>query len=189
MNGSSTIEPQEDNGLTCQTRFQVKSGRVFSNQLNQLIFSDYRSIRIHSSRSDFTLALTNKYHSQSLTLANVDWDQSFPIPQDVKSEISHWLTVSNQWNGKLRLYAHNRCLGITLKKGNKIINHVVKSSRNKCAVNGLSRAMSETEQLQAEDSNRQNYQSLIHQQPKEEISESCITGAIYLKSGSFPRLH
>ncbi|KAM9972507.1 hypothetical protein ACTFIW_006050 [Dictyostelium discoideum] len=37
---------------------------------------------------------TNKFHSQCLTLANGDWDQSFPIPQDVKSEISHWLTVS-----------------------------------------------------------------------------------------------
>ncbi|KAM9957083.1 hypothetical protein ACTFIR_003820 [Dictyostelium discoideum] len=43
---------------------------------------------------------TNKFHSQCLTLANGDWDQSFPIPQDVKSEISHWLTVLNQWNGK-----------------------------------------------------------------------------------------
>ncbi|KAM9957090.1 hypothetical protein ACTFIR_003827 [Dictyostelium discoideum] len=43
---------------------------------------------------------TNKFHSQCLTLANGDWDVSFPIPQDVKSEISHWLTVLNQWNGK-----------------------------------------------------------------------------------------
>ncbi|KAM9955066.1 hypothetical protein ACTFIW_008730 [Dictyostelium discoideum] len=43
---------------------------------------------------------TNKFYSQCLTLANGDWDQSFPIPQDVKSEISHWLTVLNQWNGK-----------------------------------------------------------------------------------------
>ncbi|KAM9943652.1 hypothetical protein ACTFIT_001941 [Dictyostelium discoideum] len=43
---------------------------------------------------------TNKFHSQCLTLANGDWDQSFPIPQEVKSEISHWLTVLNQWNGK-----------------------------------------------------------------------------------------
>ncbi|KAM9967310.1 hypothetical protein ACTFIR_007550 [Dictyostelium discoideum] len=43
---------------------------------------------------------TNKFHSQCLTLANGDWDQSFPIPQDVKSKISHWLTVLNQWNEK-----------------------------------------------------------------------------------------
>ncbi|KAM9957346.1 hypothetical protein ACTFIR_011885 [Dictyostelium discoideum] len=41
---------------------------------------------------------TNKFHSQCLTHGNGDWDQSFPIPQDVKSEISHWLTVLNQWN-------------------------------------------------------------------------------------------
>ncbi|KAM9975287.1 hypothetical protein ACTFIW_010315 [Dictyostelium discoideum] len=43
---------------------------------------------------------TNKFHSQCLTLANGDCDQSFPIPQDVKLEISHWLTILNQWNGK-----------------------------------------------------------------------------------------
>ncbi|KAM9975506.1 hypothetical protein ACTFIW_012090 [Dictyostelium discoideum] len=62
---------------------------------------------------------TNKFHSQCLTLANGDWDQSFPIPQDVKSEISHWLTVLNQWNGKeISLFPS---AGATLKKGNKII--------------------------------------------------------------------
>ncbi|KAM9985632.1 hypothetical protein ACTFIZ_000228 [Dictyostelium cf. discoideum] len=43
---------------------------------------------------------TNKFHSQCLTLANGYWDQSFPILQEVKLEISHWLTVLNQWNGK-----------------------------------------------------------------------------------------
>ncbi|KAM9997201.1 hypothetical protein ACTFIZ_007978 [Dictyostelium cf. discoideum] len=32
---------------------------------------------------------TNKFHSQCLTLANGDWDQSFSIPQEVKLEISH----------------------------------------------------------------------------------------------------
>ncbi|KAM9974095.1 hypothetical protein ACTFIR_009437 [Dictyostelium discoideum] len=37
---------------------------------------------------------TNKFHSQCLTLANGDWDQSFPIHQDVKSEISHWVTAN-----------------------------------------------------------------------------------------------
>ncbi|KAM9954886.1 hypothetical protein ACTFIW_000989 [Dictyostelium discoideum] len=40
------FQPQKDNGLTCQTRFQVKSGKkVFSNQLIQLRFSDCKSIR------------------------------------------------------------------------------------------------------------------------------------------------
>ncbi|KAM9954263.1 hypothetical protein ACTFIW_003804 [Dictyostelium discoideum] len=75
---------------------------------------------------------TNKFHSQCLTLANGDCDQSFPIPQDVKSEISHWLTVLNQWNGKeislfpsydyvLTTDASESCAGATLKKGNKTI--------------------------------------------------------------------
>ncbi|KAM9954732.1 hypothetical protein ACTFIW_003332 [Dictyostelium discoideum] len=75
---------------------------------------------------------TNKFHSQCLTLANGDWDQSFPIPQDVKSEISHWLTVLNQWNGKeislfpsydyvLTTDASESGAGATLKKGNKTI--------------------------------------------------------------------
>ncbi|KAM9962799.1 hypothetical protein ACTFIR_005716 [Dictyostelium discoideum] len=75
---------------------------------------------------------TNKFHSQCLTLANGDWDVSFPIPQDVKSEISHWLTVLNQWNGKeislfpsydyvLTTDASESGAGATLKKGNKTI--------------------------------------------------------------------
>ncbi|KAM9945027.1 hypothetical protein ACTFIT_003277 [Dictyostelium discoideum] len=75
---------------------------------------------------------TNKFHSQCLTLANGDWDQSFHIPQDVKSEISHWLTVLNQWNGKeislfpsydyvLTTDASESGAGATLKKGNKVI--------------------------------------------------------------------
>ncbi|KAM9974199.1 hypothetical protein ACTFIR_003915 [Dictyostelium discoideum] len=57
---------------------------------------------------------------------------SFPIPQDVKSEISHWLTVLNQWNGKeislfpsydyvLTTDASESGAGATLKKGNKTI--------------------------------------------------------------------
>ncbi|KAM9954710.1 hypothetical protein ACTFIW_003310 [Dictyostelium discoideum] len=61
-----------------------------------------------------------------------NWDQSFPIPQDVKSEISHWLTVLNQWNGKeislfpsydyvLTTDASESGTGATLKKGNKTI--------------------------------------------------------------------
>ncbi|KAM9954910.1 hypothetical protein ACTFIW_001013 [Dictyostelium discoideum] len=75
---------------------------------------------------------TNKFHSQCLTLANRYWDQSFPIPQDVKSEISHWLTVLNQCNGKeislfpsydyvLTTDASESGAGATLKKGNKTI--------------------------------------------------------------------
>ncbi|KAM9945017.1 hypothetical protein ACTFIT_003267 [Dictyostelium discoideum] len=75
---------------------------------------------------------TKKFHSQCLTLANGDWDQSFPIPQEVKSEISHWLTVLNQWNGKeislfpsydyvLTTDASESGAGATLKKGNKVI--------------------------------------------------------------------
>ncbi|KAM9988976.1 hypothetical protein ACTFIY_005005 [Dictyostelium cf. discoideum] len=75
---------------------------------------------------------TNKFHSQCLTLANGDWDQSFPIRQEVKSEISHWLTVLNQWNGKeislfpsfdyvLTTDASESGAGATLKKGNKVI--------------------------------------------------------------------
>ncbi|KAN0045659.1 hypothetical protein ACTA71_006037 [Dictyostelium dimigraforme] len=73
-----------------------------------------------------------KSHIQCLTIANGDWDQSFPIPQEVKSEISIWLTVLNQWNGKeislfpnfdyvLTTDASESGAGATLKKGNTII--------------------------------------------------------------------
>ncbi|KAM9975518.1 hypothetical protein ACTFIW_012102 [Dictyostelium discoideum] len=44
---------------------------------------------------------TNKFHSQCLTLANGDWDQSIPIPQDVKSEIITLINSSKpmEWKG------------------------------------------------------------------------------------------
>ncbi|KAM9954359.1 hypothetical protein ACTFIW_003900 [Dictyostelium discoideum] len=70
------------------------------------------------SHSDFTLAEQNSSLSV-LTLANGYCDQSSPIPHDVKSEISHWLKVLNQWNGKeisqfsnLPLCFHNICFRI-----------------------------------------------------------------------------
>ncbi|KAM9974264.1 hypothetical protein ACTFIR_012785 [Dictyostelium discoideum] len=62
---------------------------------------------------------TNKFHSQCLTLANGDWDQSFPIPQDVKSEISHCLFPSYDY--VLTTDASESGAGATLKKGNKTI--------------------------------------------------------------------
>ncbi|KAM9943654.1 hypothetical protein ACTFIT_001943 [Dictyostelium discoideum] len=50
---------------------------------------------------------TNKFHSQCLTLANGDWDQSFPIPQEVNYD--YVLTTDASESGA----------GATLKKGNK----------------------------------------------------------------------
>ncbi|KAM9975517.1 hypothetical protein ACTFIW_012101 [Dictyostelium discoideum] len=86
------IQPQKDNGFTCQIR-------VFSNQPNQLHCCSPRKlaglkgklIALKDAVIPFRLYTrrTNKFHSQCLTLANGDWDQSFPIPQDVNSEISH----------------------------------------------------------------------------------------------------
>ncbi|KAM9975460.1 hypothetical protein ACTFIW_013341 [Dictyostelium discoideum] len=75
---------------------------------------------------------TNKFHSQCYTPANGDRDQSFPIPQEVKPEISHWLTVLYQSSVKeiimFRSYdyvlttdASESGAGATLKKGNKVI--------------------------------------------------------------------
>ncbi|KAN0025783.1 hypothetical protein ACTFIU_000046 [Dictyostelium citrinum] len=76
---------------------------------------------------------TNKFHCHCLSLSKGDWDQSFVIPQDVKSEISNWLTLLTQWNGKeislfpsydsvLTTDASESGAGATLKKGNRIIN-------------------------------------------------------------------
>ncbi|KAM9975938.1 hypothetical protein ACTFIR_009779 [Dictyostelium discoideum] len=66
---------------------------------------------------------TNKFHSQCLTLAKGDWDQSFPFLK---------MSILNQWNGKeislfpsydyvLTTDASESGAGATLKKGNKII--------------------------------------------------------------------
>ncbi|KAN0025829.1 hypothetical protein ACTFIU_000092 [Dictyostelium citrinum] len=43
------------------------------------------------------------------------------------------------------------------------IEHVIESSRDARSVNGLSSTLSEPQQLQAEDSNRQHNNSIIHQ--------------------------
>ncbi|KAM9975456.1 hypothetical protein ACTFIW_013337 [Dictyostelium discoideum] len=65
---------------------------------------------------------TNKFHSQCLTLANGDWDQSFPIPQrrqvrDFTLEIS----LFPSYDYVLTTDASESGAGATLKKGNKII--------------------------------------------------------------------
>ncbi|KAN0018529.1 hypothetical protein ACTFIU_011147 [Dictyostelium citrinum] len=62
---------------------------------------------------------TNKFHCRCLSLSNGDWDQSFVIPQDVKSEISNWLTLLMEWQrdksiSKLRLCSYNRCFRISI---------------------------------------------------------------------------
>ncbi|KAN0001069.1 hypothetical protein ACTFIZ_002292 [Dictyostelium cf. discoideum] len=170
------VQPQKDNGTTCQTRFQVKSRKECSRTTQSITFLglqidslsmkllvpkekkkrvikeirnflklDCCSPRKLAGLKGKLIALkdavipfrlytrrTNKFHSQCLTLANGDWDQSFPIPQEVKLEISHWLTVLNQWNGKeislfpsydyvLTTDASESGAGTTLKKENKVI--------------------------------------------------------------------
>ncbi|KAN0018573.1 hypothetical protein ACTFIU_011191 [Dictyostelium citrinum] len=122
---------------------------------------------------------TNKFHCHCLSLSKGDWDQSFVIPQDVKSEISNWLTLLTQWNGKeislfpsydyvLTTDASESGAGATLKKGmvSDSIKHVIESSRDARSVNGLPSTLSESQQLQAEDSNRQHNNSLVHQSPR-----------------------
>ncbi|KAM9954998.1 hypothetical protein ACTFIW_000828 [Dictyostelium discoideum] len=52
---------------------------------------------------------------------------------------------------------------------NNSIEHVIKSLRNACAVNGLPSTLSETEQLQAEDSNRQHNHSHISTVSNQEL--------------------
>ncbi|KAM9954679.1 hypothetical protein ACTFIW_003279 [Dictyostelium discoideum] len=138
------IQPQKDNGLTCQTRFQVKSGNEYSrtNSINyvsrianrfgineasyccsprKLAGLKGKLIALKDAVIPFRLYTrrTNKFHSQCLTLANGDWDQSFPIPQDVKSEISHCLFPSYDY--VLTTVSSESGAGSTLKKGNKII--------------------------------------------------------------------
>ncbi|KAN0022944.1 hypothetical protein ACTFIU_009027 [Dictyostelium citrinum] len=112
---------------------------------------------------------TNKFHCHCLSLSNGDWDQSFIIPQDVKSEISNWLTLLTlltQWNGKeislfpsfdyvLTTDASESCAGATLKKGNRIIN--TWSFQWSATQSNMS--------SNPEDSNRQHNNSLVHQSP------------------------
>ncbi|KAN0022945.1 hypothetical protein ACTFIU_009028 [Dictyostelium citrinum] len=80
-----------------------------------------------------------------------------------------------QWNGKeislfpsfdyvLTTDASESGAGATLKKGNRIIN--TWSFQDARSVNCLPSTLSESQQLQAEDSNRQHNNSLVHQSPR-----------------------
>ncbi|KAN0045048.1 hypothetical protein ACTA71_006576 [Dictyostelium dimigraforme] len=132
---------------------------------------------------------TNKFHIQCLTLANGNWDQSFPVPQEVKSEISIWLTVLNQWNGKeislfpnfdyvLTTDASESGAGATLKKGNTIMKtwslqwssdqSTMSSNRREMLALLLAyQAMCQkTKQLQTQDPNGQHHNSLLYQYPR-----------------------
>ncbi|KAN0033197.1 hypothetical protein ACTFIV_005208 [Dictyostelium citrinum] len=123
---------------------------------------------------------TNKFHCQCLSLSNGDWDQSFVIPQDVKSEISNWLTLLTQWNGKeislfpsydyvLTTDASESGAGhqdMVIPVVNDPVEHVIKSSRDARSVNGLSNTMSGSQQLQTEDSNRQHNNPFVNQSPR-----------------------
>ncbi|EAL73800.1 hypothetical protein DDB_G0267326 [Dictyostelium discoideum AX4] len=135
---------------------------------------------LHSSNKQVSLSVSD---SSQRRLGSI-------IPHSSRGQVRDFTLVNsskpmewkrNQSVSKLRLCSYNRCLGIRCrchtqerKQGNQnlvipvvnnSIKHVVKSSRNARAANGLSSAMSETEQLQAEDSNRQHYHSLLHQSP------------------------
>ncbi|KAM9972501.1 hypothetical protein ACTFIW_006044 [Dictyostelium discoideum] len=143
------IPPQKDNGLTCQTRFQVKSGKECS-RTNSINYVSRIANRFGINEASCSQRKEEKYCCSPRKLAGLKgklialkdavipfrlythWDQSFPIHQDVKSEISHWLTVLFQWNGKeislfpsydyvLTTDASESGAGATLKKGNKTI--------------------------------------------------------------------
>ncbi|KAM9975311.1 hypothetical protein ACTFIW_010339 [Dictyostelium discoideum] len=101
----------------------------------QLLFSDYccsprklaglkgKLIALKDAVIPFRLYTrrTNKFHSQCLTLANGDWDQSFPIPQDVNSKPMEWEEISlfASYDYVLTTDASESGAGATLKKGNK----------------------------------------------------------------------
>ncbi|KAN0022975.1 hypothetical protein ACTFIU_009058 [Dictyostelium citrinum] len=83
---------------------------------------------------------------------------------------------------KLRLCSYNGCFRVRCRCNSKerkqdhqhmvipvvsdSIEHVIESSRDARSVNGLSSTLSEPQQLQAEDSNRQHNNSLVHQSPR-----------------------
>ncbi|KAM9994433.1 hypothetical protein ACTFIZ_012879 [Dictyostelium cf. discoideum] len=123
------LQPQKDNGTTCQTWFKLNLEKSVlqptqsitflglqidslsmkllvpkeekCNQRNKKLFKArlllpkktccFKRKANRSERCSHPIQTltrrTNKFHSQCLTLANGDWDQSFPIPQEVKLEI------------------------------------------------------------------------------------------------------
>ncbi|KAN0032962.1 hypothetical protein ACTA71_011169 [Dictyostelium dimigraforme] len=110
---------------------------------------------------------TNKFYIQCLTLANGDWDQSFPVPQEVKSEISIWLTGKEislfpNFDYVLTTDAPESGAGATLKKGNTII----KTWSLQWSSNRLSSNVPKAKQLQTQDPNGQHHNSLLHQSPR-----------------------
>ncbi|KAM9974289.1 hypothetical protein ACTFIR_012810 [Dictyostelium discoideum] len=140
------IQPQKDNGFTCQTWFQYHQG-------NKKLFKARLYLPKKTCLNGKLIALKDAVIPFRLY---THWDQSFPILQDVKSEISHWFKVLNQWNGKeislfpsyeyvlttrimYRFHSQKRKQSnqnLTIPVVNNSIEHVVNSSINACAVNG-----------------------------------------------------
>ncbi|KAM9954876.1 hypothetical protein ACTFIW_000979 [Dictyostelium discoideum] len=98
----SVLEPTQSITLLLS-----KKACRFKGKANRIEGCSHPIQTLHSSNKQVSLSMS---HSRQWRLGSI-------IPQDVKSEISHWLTVLNQWNGK----EIKSGAGATLKKGNKII--------------------------------------------------------------------
>ncbi|KAN0033196.1 hypothetical protein ACTFIV_005207 [Dictyostelium citrinum] len=101
---------------------------------------------------------------------------------------------------KLRLFSYSRCFRIWCRCHSKerkqdhqdmvipVVNdpveHVIKSSRDAGSVNGLSSTMSGSQQLQAEDTNRQHNNPLVHQSPRWSNPRSISPLRTYLEAVS-----
>ncbi|KAM9954764.1 hypothetical protein ACTFIW_003364 [Dictyostelium discoideum] len=102
------IQPQKENGFTCQTMFQVKYRKEFS-QNNSI-----------------------NYFSQIANRFGINETSCSQRKEEKCHQGNNWLTVLKQWNGKeislfpsydyvLTIDASESGAGATLKKGNKII--------------------------------------------------------------------
>ncbi|EAL73829.1 hypothetical protein DDB_G0267184 [Dictyostelium discoideum AX4] len=175
----TSLEKIGSSKLLSRGRKWIKSPSASKLQADAKPNSDFNSrgseIRLHHKGS--TRLVIRRCHRTSTSKPL--FKARFLLQRVNSSKPMEW--KRNQSVSKLRLCSYNRCLRIRCrclsqerKQGNQnlvipvvnnSIKHVVKSSRNARAVNGLSSALSETEQLQAEDSNRQYYHSLLHQSP------------------------
>ncbi|KAN0025492.1 hypothetical protein ACTFIU_003753 [Dictyostelium citrinum] len=188
-----SIQPRQDDETVSQTRFQVKYRKEcpLTNSINHVSRVANRfginavtcSIRKEEEchQRDPKLLQDRQLYS-----SKTHWDQSFVIPSRCQVRDLKLVNFVNsmEWQrdksiSKLRLCSYNRCFRVRCRCNSKErkqdhqhmviavvsdpIEHVIESSRDARSVNGLSSTLSEPQQVQAEDSNRQYNNSLVHQ--------------------------
>ncbi|KAM9972478.1 hypothetical protein ACTFIW_000471 [Dictyostelium discoideum] len=142
---------------------------TFTRFMKEPMFSSNTNLRSQRTHDDSD---TESEQSEDESSNNVDVPTDYQLSDTLLGQYKHMYSTFNP-TFQVNVATFGTPEGITVSstvKNNDTdlvnsIEHVIKSSRIACAVNDISSTMSETEQLQAEYSNRQHNHSIIYQSP------------------------